>query len=189
MNTEKTTWISDKGFFRLVVIITIAVMGLVTLLQYLPADMRPTAEFAKVLPLTNAVLNSLVSLALVLGFMAIKAGKKGTHQAYMLTAFILSTVFLLSYVTYHTCTEHTNFGGEGGVKYLYYFILSTHIVLAAAIADGFVYDVLQYFRTVCEAQKVGEGNLSDMVVCECDWSHSLFHDCAVLCVQILPLLR
>ncbi|MEY4315856.1 MAG: hypothetical protein RI977_1233, partial [Bacteroidota bacterium] len=78
MNTEKTTWISDKGFFRLVVVITIAVMGLVTLLQYLPADMRPTAEFAKVLPFTNAILNSLVSVALVLGFMAIKAGKKGT---------------------------------------------------------------------------------------------------------------
>jgi len=145
MNTEKTTWISDKAFFRLVVIITIAVMGLVTLLQYLPAEMRPTAEFAKVLPLTNAVLNSLVSLALVLGFMAIKSGKKGTHQAYMLSAFILSTVFLLSYVTYHTCTEHTNFGGEGGVKYLYYFILATHIVLAAAVLPMVLYTM--YYST------------------------------------------
>ncbi|MEI8101333.1 MAG: DUF420 domain-containing protein, partial [Bacteroidota bacterium] len=116
MNTEKTTWISDKGFFRLVVIITIAVMGLVTLLQYLPAEMRPTAEFAKVLPFVNATLNTLVSIALVLGLIAIKSGKKGVHQAYMLTAFILSTVFLLSYVTYHTCTEHTVFGGVGTVK-------------------------------------------------------------------------
>jgi len=80
MNTEKTTWISDKGFFRLVVIITIAVMGLVTLLQYLPAEMRPTAEFAKVLPFVNATLNTLVSIALVLGLIAIKSGKKGVHR-------------------------------------------------------------------------------------------------------------
>ena len=128
MNTEKTTWISDKGFFRLVVIITIAVMGLVTLLQYLPAEMRPTAEFAKVLPFVNATLNTLVSIALVLGLIAIKSGKKGVHQAYMLTAFILSTVFLLSYVTYHTCTEHTVFGGEGTVKYAYYIILTAGVL-------------------------------------------------------------
>jgi putative membrane protein len=145
MNTEKTTWISDQGFFRLVVVITIAVMGLVTLLQYLPADMRPTAEFAKVLPFTNAVLNSLVSIALILGFQAIKAGKKGIHQAYMLTAFILSTVFLLSYVTYHTCTEHTVYGGTGGIKYAYYFVLATHIVLAAAVLPMVLYTM--YYST------------------------------------------
>jgi putative membrane protein len=145
MNTEKTTWISDKGFFRLVVVITIAVMGLVTLLQYLPAEMRPTAEFAKVLPFTNAVLNSLVSIALILGFNAIRSGKKGVHQAYMLTAFILSTVFLLSYVTYHTCTEHTKFEGAGGLKYLYYFVLATHIVLAAGVLPMILYTM--YYST------------------------------------------
>jgi uncharacterized membrane protein YozB (DUF420 family) len=166
----------------LVVVITIAVMGLVTLLQYLPAEMRPSADFAKVLPLTNAVLNSLVSVALVLGFLAIKSGKKGIHQAYMLTAFILSTVFLLSYVTYHTCTEHTNFGG------VLFHLGYAHCFGSGGIANGVVYDVLQHEWEFCEAQKVGEGNLSDMVVCFCDWSHSLFHDCAVLCVQILPLL-
>jgi len=145
MNTEKTTWISDKGFFRLVVIITIAVMGLVTLLQYLPAEMRPTAEFAKVLPFVNATLNTLVSIALVLGLIAIKSGKKGVHQAYMLTAFILSTVFLWSYVTYHTCTEHTVFGGEGTVKYAYYIILTSHIILAAGVLPMVLYTM--YYST------------------------------------------
>ena len=145
MNTEKTTWISDKGFFRLVVVITIAVMGLVTLLQYLPTELRPTAEFAKVLPFVNATLNSLVSIALVLGLLAIKSGKKGVHQAYMLTAFILSTVFLLSYVTYHTCTEHTVYGGQGAVKYVYYVILASHIILAAAVLPMVLYTM--YYST------------------------------------------
>lgn len=145
MNIEKKNWISDKAFFRLVVGITIAVLGLVILLQYLPADMRPNAEFAKALPFTNAILNSLVSIALILGVMAIKAGKKGVHQVYMLSAFILSTVFLLSYVTYHTCAEHTTYGGDGIIRYIYYFILSTHIALAAVTLPLVLYTM--YYST------------------------------------------
>lgn len=94
MNTEKTTWISDKGFFRLVVIITIAVLGLVTLLQYLPADMRPTAEFAKVLPFVNATLNSLVSIALVLGLIAIKAGKRSSPGIHVNGLYFIDCIFI-----------------------------------------------------------------------------------------------
>ncbi|MEY4315650.1 MAG: hypothetical protein RI977_1027, partial [Bacteroidota bacterium] len=106
-----------------------------------------------------------------------------------------STVFLLSYVTYHTCTEHTNFGGEGTVKYVYYFILATHIVLAAVVLPMVLYTM--YYSTSGQFAKhkkwarvtFPKGDFSDMVIRECDWSHSIFHDCAVLCVQILPLLR
>jgi putative membrane protein len=51
----------------------------------------------------------------------------------MMTAFVLSSVFLISYVTYHTFTEPTRFGGEGILKVIYYFILITHIILATAV--------------------------------------------------------
>ncbi len=141
MNTEKKTWISDKGFFRLVLGITIAVLSLVIVLQILPDSMRPTASFAKLLPATNALLNSLVSVLLVLGFLAIKSGKKGLHQAYMLSAFILSTLFLLSYVTYHVCAAHTVFGGIGAIRVVYFTVLITHIVLAAVILPMVLYTV------------------------------------------------
>ena len=51
----------------------------------------------------------------------------------MLTAFALSALFLISYVIYHSLAEETHFGGEGVIRYIYFFILITHIILAAAI--------------------------------------------------------
>ncbi|MFN5890992.1 MAG: DUF420 domain-containing protein [Bacteroidota bacterium] len=145
MNTEKKAWISDKAFFRLVLIVSIAVFAVVVLLQYLPADLRPSADFAKALPFTNATINSIVSILLIFGLRAIKSGNKGLHQKYMLGAFLLSGLFLVSYVTYHVCMSHTKHEGTGMVLYSYYGILLTHIVLAAAVLPMVLYTV--YYST------------------------------------------
>lgn len=140
MNTENKTWISDKGFFRLVLVISLAVPAVVTVLRYLPEELRPSADFARHLPFANAAINGFVSVMLVLGYRAIRYDKdKSRHQAYMLTAFIASALFLVSYVIYHTVMPHTEYCGEGLMKTLYLFILLTHIVLAAAILPLILY--------------------------------------------------
>jgi putative membrane protein len=85
------------------------------------------------LPALNATINGLVSVLLILGVIFIKSGNRKAHQVAMTTSIALSVLFLLSYVLYHTTHESTAFGGEGAIRYLYFFILLTHIVLAIVI--------------------------------------------------------
>ncbi len=146
MNTEKKAWISDKSFFWLVVGISMAIPAVVTLLRFLPDEWRPTAEFARGLPKLNAIINSLVSITLILGFWAIRSKKdKALHQKFMLTSFILSTVFLVSYVIYHFSVPHVPYCQTGTIKIIYLLILFTHIILAAVVLPLVLYTI--YFST------------------------------------------
>lgn len=138
--------INDRSFFWIVVGISLAVPAAVTLLKVLPDAYRPNALFARYLPGLNATLNTLVALSLIAGYYCIrKLRNKGLHQFFMFTAFLLSALFLISYVIYHTVMPSTPYGGEGWMKYLYYFILITHIVLAAIILPMVLYTI--YFST------------------------------------------
>ena len=85
--------------------------------------------FAKI----NAAINSTVSVLLLLALIAVKNQKYLLHKRIMLTAIILSCLFLISYICHHLFTGETKFGGEGSIRYVYYFILGTHIILAAII--------------------------------------------------------
>ena len=85
--------------------------------------------FAKI----NAAINSTVSVLLLLALIAVKNKKYLLHKRIMITAIILSCLFLVSYICHHLFTGETKFGGEGNIRYVYYFILGTHILLAAII--------------------------------------------------------
>ena len=79
----------------------------------------------------NAVINSLVSVLLILGVSSAKARNWGLHRRVMLTAIILSALFLVSYILHHLFAGDTPFGGTGVIRIVYYVILVTHILLAA----------------------------------------------------------
>jgi putative membrane protein len=146
MNTEKKSWISDRSFFWLVVGISLAVPAVVVTLRFLPDEFRPNARFAMHLPKVNAILNSMVSIALICGYIAIKRSKnRAVHKTIMLTAFVLSALFLVSYVLYHMVMPSTPYCNEGFLRYLYFFILLTHILLAAIILPLVLYTI--YFST------------------------------------------
>lgn len=81
----------------------------------------------------NAVINSIVSVLLVVALLAIKSGKQQLHKRLMLSAMVLSVLFLLSYIAHHILAGETKFGGQGAVRTFYFLILSTHIFLAAVI--------------------------------------------------------
>jgi putative membrane protein len=81
----------------------------------------------------NAVINSIVSVLLILGLVAAKSGRYERHKRIMFAAIILSTIFLVSYIAHHLLASETKFGGVGGVRYFYFIILITHIFLAAVI--------------------------------------------------------
>ncbi len=85
------------------------------------------------LPTLNAVLNALSATWLVAGYSFIRRGRVGAHRACMLAAVATSLAFLVSYLVYHAQTGSTRFQSQGAVRALYFVILGTHTVLAAAI--------------------------------------------------------
>jgi putative membrane protein len=85
------------------------------------------------LPPIYAAINGLTAVVLVAGVLAIKNGKRKLHQRFMTTAIGLSLAFLVMYIAYHMTTDSTKFGGEGVIKYVYFFILITHIILSIIV--------------------------------------------------------
>lgn len=85
------------------------------------------------LPTVNATLNTLAAVCLVTGWRFIRRGRRDAHRACMIGALACSSLFLTSYVIYHYYAGSRPFEGTGFVRVVYFLILITHVVLAAAI--------------------------------------------------------
>lgn len=85
-----------------------------------------------ILPPIYATINGITALLLVSAVWAIKNGKRKIHENLMKTAIGCSLVFLVLYIAYHMTTDSTIYGGTGVLKYVYYFVLLTHILLSVA---------------------------------------------------------
>jgi uncharacterized membrane protein YozB (DUF420 family) len=81
----------------------------------------------------NASLNGISALLLAGGYAAIRAGKRDVHKKFMVSAFGVSTVFLVSYVIYHIRVGHVVFQGQGWIRSVYFALLLSHTVLAIVI--------------------------------------------------------
>ncbi|NVK50687.1 MAG: DUF420 domain-containing protein [Cyclobacteriaceae bacterium] len=114
-----------------IVFVSVLVPILVAVLLFMPEKVEVGAEWVYFLPHLNAVINSAASIALLLGLVFVKKKMYNYHGATMSVAFVLGAIFLVSYVIYHGTAESTPFGGEGWIRPVYYFLLITHIVLAA----------------------------------------------------------
>ncbi len=111
--------------------ISIVIPLAVAVLLFMPAKITTLGDWVYFLPHLNAVINTAASLALFVGLVFIKQKQYSYHGATMTVAFVLGAIFLISYVIYHASAESTSFGGEGFVRTVYYFLLITHIILAA----------------------------------------------------------
>jgi uncharacterized membrane protein YozB (DUF420 family) len=85
------------------------------------------------LPTVNAALNATAALLLVSGYVFIRRGMIRQHRACMITAFAVSTLFLVSYLTYHAQAGSRRFTGVGPVRTVYFTVLFTHTALAALV--------------------------------------------------------
>jgi putative membrane protein len=85
------------------------------------------------LPPIYAITNAITAVVLVAAVIAIKNGNRKLHERLMNTAIALSVAFLVMYVAYHMTSDSTKFGGEGNIRFVYFFILITHIILSIAI--------------------------------------------------------
>ncbi|GAB3539187.1 DUF420 domain-containing protein [Spirosoma fluminis] len=85
------------------------------------------------LPHINGIINSVTSILLLAGLYFIRQKNVQAHKRTMLTAFTLGSAFLISYVLYHLTNDSTQFGGQGWVRPVYYFLLISHIVLSVIV--------------------------------------------------------
>ncbi len=95
---------------------------------------------AGIFPFVNATLNFLATILLLVGFILIKQGKENAHKWTMLSCFLTSIIFLICYLIYHYLAGSTRFPAypPSIIRYLYFFILATHVVLAMYVPFGAV---------------------------------------------------
>lgn len=98
-----------------------------------PITMSTLAFVAHPLVHLNAALNALATLLLVVGFVLIKRRRPKQHARVMLGAFVVSCVFLVSYLAYHWMEGSVRFTHPGAVRYVYLTILATHVILAVTV--------------------------------------------------------
>ncbi|MFN4122115.1 MAG: DUF420 domain-containing protein [Flavobacteriales bacterium] len=121
----------ELNLLPFIILVSILIPGAVAFLYFAPKlDLGFNISF---LPKLNAIINGTTSVVLLLGFIAIRNKNIILHRRLMTTALLLSVIFLLSYVTYHSASDSTKYGGEGILKSIYYFILLSHILLAIVI--------------------------------------------------------
>lgn len=85
------------------------------------------------LPTLNASLNATATVLLVVGYSLIRQGKRDAHRNVMVAAFVVSVVFLVSYLIYHAKVGSVPYRGMGVARTIYFAILITHVILAAAV--------------------------------------------------------
>jgi putative membrane protein len=154
-----------KLYNRLTLIISFIVPVLVALLLFLKwdadkliFDLRspnfepiilmenlPLAKPLKFLPPIYATINGITAIILVMAVYYIKRGKRNIHENLIKICIALSLCFLVMYIAYHITSDPTSFGGEGVLKYIYYFILISHILLSITVIP---FVLFSYIRAI-----------------------------------------
>jgi len=138
--------LSERALSLLVYALSALVVGLVVILILFPRLLYFEGLDVSGLPRFHALLNATTTLLLLGGYLQIRAGRWTAHRNFMVGAFGLSCLFLISYVVYHSQAVSSPFGGEGWIRPVYFFILITHIVLAPVILPMALFTVTRALR-------------------------------------------
>jgi putative membrane protein len=137
---------SAKKYNKWIVVLSIVIPLIVALLFGINLrDLGFDVEPLTFLPPIYATINGFTALILGIAFWAIKNKHIVLHENLMTTAIGCSAAFLIMYVAYHMTSDSTKFGGEGVSKYIYYFILLTHILLSIVIIP---FVLITYVRAI-----------------------------------------
>ncbi len=121
--------VDQKKYNKIITVLSIVIPLVVALLF----GVKLNLELPVFLPPIYATINAFTAITLLVGVWAVKNGRLKLHEKLMKLAIGLSALFLVLYVLYHMTSNSTSFGGEGIIKYLYYFILITHIILSIVV--------------------------------------------------------
>jgi putative membrane protein len=150
----------EKKYRIWLILLSVVVPLLVTVLIFMPKKLS-VGEWVYFLPHLNGIINSVTSVLLIIGFIMIRKGRIQQHRNIMISAFILGSLFLVSYVVYHASAPSTRFGdidGDGllsepeltsigSLRLTYFIILISHILLAIAVVP---FVLIAMFRGLTE---------------------------------------
>ena len=105
----------------------------------------PNAEPLDFLPPIYATINGMTAILLIVAVWAIKNQNRILHERLMSIAILCSILFLVMYVAYHMTSDSTPYGGEGALRYVYFFILISHIILSIIIIP---FVLITYVRAI-----------------------------------------
>lgn len=124
----------EQKYNKWIVLLSIAIpLAVAVLFKIKLRDFGFNVTPLSFLPPIYATVNGITAILLIAAIVAIKNGNRKRHELLMKMAIGCSVAFLGMYVAYHMTAESTKFGGEGVLKYVYFFILMTHIILSIAI--------------------------------------------------------
>ena len=138
----------EKKYSKWIVILSIAIPFAVALL--FGVNLRKlgfNVEPLTFLPPIYATINGITAVILIAALWAIKNKKVRLHQNLMKSAIACSILFLVMYMAYHMTSDSTKFGGEGVLRYVYFFILITHILLSIIVIP---FVLITYVRALAE---------------------------------------
>jgi len=122
---------SDWAFYVFNALVSIAAVAFIAFILFRnSATAGPDLRF---MPAVNAVCNALSAACLIAGFIAVRRRAIRLHRALMISAFVLSAVFLAGYLAYHFVHGDTAYTGVGFIRLVYFFILITHILLSITV--------------------------------------------------------
>lgn len=124
---------NDRIYLPVIAVVSVAVPLLVAFLIFMPRPEVSLLGEYSFLPALNAIINSSVTVLLILAYSAIRRANIRLHKTLMLSALILSALFLVSYILYHSGPGHVVYNGQGAIRMVYFFILISHILLSVAV--------------------------------------------------------
>lgn len=132
MEKDETLAIKERKepYKKLIIVLSVIIPVAVAVLLSAPKIKGFDFTF---LPPIYATFNGLTAVFLVVAVVAIKNGNRVLHERLVKVCILLSSAFLLLYITYHITSEETRFGGVGIIRYVYFFILITHILLSVVV--------------------------------------------------------
>ena len=145
MSTIKYKQPQIKRMNTLAIVLSILVPLAVAILMN-PRMPKMTLPFDPyILPPFYATINAVTAVVLILAVYFIKQRKIDLHQRMIYIAMSLSATFLICYVLYHSSTQPTSYGGEGTIRYIYYFLLISHIILSAVVVPFVLFTFIRGF--------------------------------------------
>ena len=120
----------NKAYNAIIIFVSILIPVVVAVLS---RGRIPNIAPLDMLPPIYAIINGATAILLVVAVIQIKRGNKSKHQVLMKINILLSLLFLIMYIAYHVTSEMAIYGGEGIIRYVYYFILASHIILSGIL--------------------------------------------------------
>jgi putative membrane protein len=133
MSTAESSASADRRFYAFGAALSLAILGFLAWLLYLREPAPGGGVDVGFLPAVNAALNSLAAVLLVSGFFAIRSGRRTLHKYLMISALAASTLFLVSYVVYHSFQGDTKYPEDAPYRALYLGVLASHVLLSMVL--------------------------------------------------------